>query len=93
MTSFDQGGMGYGVVEAELSKIFNLHTVHDCPGGTFLGAGVKTVVLFFEKGAPTRQVWFNQLVSKTPQTYCGHGRRPTSAPPGRNFTKKFICEA
>ena len=39
----------------------NLHTVLDCPGGTFLGAGVKTVVLFFEKGAPTRQVWYYQL--------------------------------
>ena len=38
-----------------------LHTVLDCPGGTFQGAGVKTVVLFFEKGAPTRQVWFYQL--------------------------------
>ena len=33
----------------------------DCPGGTFQGAGVKTVVLFFEKGAPTRKVWFHQL--------------------------------
>ena len=39
----------------------NLHTVLDCPGGTFLGAGVKTVVLFFEKGAPTRNVWYYQL--------------------------------
>ncbi len=39
----------------------NLHTVLDCPGGTFLGAGVKTVVLFFEKGAPTRKVWYYQL--------------------------------
>jgi len=39
----------------------NLHTVLDCPGGTFQGAGVKTVVLFFEKGSPTRQVWFYQL--------------------------------
>jgi len=39
----------------------NLHTVLDCPGGTFPGAGVKTVVLFFEKGAPTRKVWFYQL--------------------------------
>ncbi len=39
----------------------NLHTVLDCPGGTFQGAGVKTVVLFFEKGAPTRNVWFYQL--------------------------------
>ena len=39
----------------------NLHTVLDCPGGTFQGAGVKTVVLFFEKGSPTRNVWFYQL--------------------------------
>jgi type I restriction enzyme M protein len=39
----------------------NLHTVLDCPGGTFQGAGVKTVVLFFEKGAPTRDIWFYQL--------------------------------
>ena len=39
----------------------NLHTVLDCPGGTFQGAGVKTVVLFFEKGAPTRKVWLYQL--------------------------------
>lgn len=39
----------------------NLHTVLDCPGGTFQGAGVKTVVLFFEKGAPTRKLWFYQL--------------------------------
>jgi type I restriction enzyme M protein len=39
----------------------NLHTVLDCPGGTFQGAGVKTVVLFFEKGTATRKVWFYQL--------------------------------
>ncbi len=47
----------------------NLHTVLDCPSGTFQGAGVKTVVLFFEKGAATlRQgsgqagkVWYYQL--------------------------------
>ena len=39
----------------------NLHTVLDMPSGTFTGAGVKTVVLFFEKGAPTKKVWFYQL--------------------------------
>ncbi len=39
----------------------NLHSVLDLPGGTFTGAGVKTVVLFFEKGAPTKKVWFYQL--------------------------------
>ena len=39
----------------------NLHTVLDCPSGTFQGAGVKTVVLFFEKGAPTRNIWYYQF--------------------------------
>ena len=39
----------------------NLHTILDMPSGTFQGAGVKTVVLFFEKGAPTRKIWFYKL--------------------------------
>ncbi len=39
----------------------NLHTVLDCPSGTFQGAGVKTVVLFFDKGAKTRKTWYYQL--------------------------------
>jgi type I restriction enzyme M protein len=47
----------------------NLHTVLDCPSGTFQGAGVKTVVLLFEKGAPTLRhgsgqagkIWYYQL--------------------------------
>jgi type I restriction enzyme M protein len=39
----------------------DLHTVLDCPGGTFQGAGVKTVVLFFEKGSPTRKIWYYHL--------------------------------
>ena len=39
----------------------NLFTVLDMPGGTFQGAGIKTVVLFFEKGAPTRKIWFYKL--------------------------------
>ncbi len=45
----------------ELLENCNLHTVLDMPGGTFQGAGVKTVVLFFEKGAPTRKTWFYKL--------------------------------
>lgn len=45
----------------ELLEGCNLHTVLDMPSGTFQGAGVKTVVLFFEKGAPTRKVWFYKL--------------------------------
>jgi type I restriction enzyme M protein len=38
-----------------------LHTLLVCPQGTFQGSAVKTVVLFFEKGAPTRKIWFYQL--------------------------------
>ncbi|MEC7784452.1 MAG: N-6 DNA methylase [Bacteroidota bacterium] len=44
-----------------LLETCNLHTVLDMPGGTFLGAGVKTVVLFFTKGEPTRSIWYYQL--------------------------------
>jgi len=39
----------------------NLHTILDLPGGTFTGAGVKTVILFFDKGSATKKVWFYQL--------------------------------
>lgn len=39
----------------------NLHTILDMPSGTFLGAGVKTVVLFFQKGEPTKKIWYYQL--------------------------------
>ncbi len=39
----------------------NLHTVLELPGGVFSGAGVRTVVLFFEKGKSTKKVWFYQL--------------------------------
>lgn len=45
----------------ELLSSCNLHTVLDLPGGTFTGAGVKTVVLFFEKGSSTKKTWFYQL--------------------------------
>jgi len=39
----------------------NLHTILDLPSGVFQGAGVKTVVLFFEKGSPTKKIWYYQL--------------------------------
>jgi len=44
-----------------LLETCNLHSVLDLPGGVFAGAGVKTVVLFFEKGKPTKKVWYYQL--------------------------------
>jgi type I restriction enzyme M protein len=48
-------------IRKTLLESCNLHTVLDLPGGIFTGAGVKTVVLFFEKGKPTKNVWFYQL--------------------------------
>lgn len=54
-----------GSADASLRKLLlescNLHTILDLPTGTFTGAGVKTVVLFFEKGKPTKRVWYYQL--------------------------------
>jgi type I restriction enzyme M protein len=44
-----------------LLETSNLHTVLDLPGGAFSGAGVKTVVLFFNKGEPTKKIWYYQL--------------------------------
>lgn len=45
----------------QLLESCNLHTILDMPAGTFTGAGVKTVVLFFERGQPTKNVWYYQL--------------------------------
>ena len=50
---------------AQLRKVLleqcNLHTILDLPSGVFQGAGVKTVVLFFDKGKPTKKIWYYQL--------------------------------
>ena len=54
-------GSADATIRKELLENCNLHTVLDLPGGTFTGAGVKTVVLFFTKGEPTKKVWFYQL--------------------------------
>jgi type I restriction enzyme M protein len=45
----------------QLLEECNLFAVLDLPKGTFLGSGVKTVVLFFEKGKPTKKLWYYQL--------------------------------
>lgn len=48
----------------ELLESCNLHTVLDLPAGAFSAnssTGVKTVVLFFEKGKSTKKTWFYQL--------------------------------
>ena len=48
-------------IRQELLSECNLHTILDMPQGTFLGAGVKTVILFFNKGESTKDIWFYQL--------------------------------
>ena len=45
----------------QLLEECNLFAVLDLPGGAFTGTGVKTVVLFFEKGKPTEKIWYYQL--------------------------------
>lgn len=60
-TFLSNGDNASKALRQELLESCNLHTVLDCPGGTFLGAGVKTVVLFFEKGTSTKKIWYYQL--------------------------------
>ncbi|MBQ6263998.1 MAG: SAM-dependent DNA methyltransferase [Clostridia bacterium] len=44
-------------VREKLLKEFNLHTILRLPTGIFYAQGVKTNVLFFEKGEPTKDIW------------------------------------
>lgn len=60
-TFLSNGDNASVALRRELLTACDLHTILDMPGGTFQGAGVKTVVLFFTKGAPTRRIWFYQL--------------------------------
>jgi type I restriction enzyme M protein len=48
-------------IRKTLIENFSLHTILDLPSGVFAGAGVKTVVLFFEKGKATQNIWYYQL--------------------------------
>jgi type I restriction enzyme M protein len=44
-------------VREKLLKGFNLHTILRLPTGIFYANGVKTNVLFFDKGEPTSDIW------------------------------------
>lgn len=44
-------------VREKLLKEFNLHTILRLPTGIFYANGVKTNVLFFDKGEPTQDIW------------------------------------
>jgi len=46
-------------IKKELVEEFNLHTIVRMPNGVFSPyTGIKTNLLFFDKGTPTKQVWF-----------------------------------
>lgn len=44
-------------VRDKLMNGYNLHTILRLPTGIFYANGVKTNVLFFEKGEPTKEIW------------------------------------
>lgn len=52
-----EGGAGE-VIRKKLLTEFNLHTILRLPTGIFYAQGVKANVLFFSKGAATKDIWF-----------------------------------
>jgi len=54
-----QTNSAFRQVKEELLEHFNLHTILSLPAGVFLPySGVKTNVLFFERGGGTTETWF-----------------------------------
>lgn len=50
-------GKATAKVREKLLKEFNLHTILRLPTGIFYAGGVKTNVIFFEKGTETKDIW------------------------------------
>jgi len=48
------------LLRKELLETCNVHTILDLPSKVFT-AGVHTVVLFFEKGKPTKNIWYYEI--------------------------------
>jgi type I restriction enzyme M protein len=65
----------YLQAKKELLQNFNLHTIISLPPGVFAnvspkgGTGPKTNLLFFEKGIPTKEIWYYELTSPNGKTY------------------------
>ena len=53
-----EAGAGETIRKKLLSE-FNLHTILRLPTGIFYANGVKANVLFFTKGQPTKEVWYD----------------------------------
>lgn len=65
----------YLQVKKELLRNFNLHTIISLPSGVFAnvspkgGTGPKTNLLFFEKGIPTKEIWYYELTPAGGKNY------------------------
>lgn len=65
----------YKYVKKELLESANLHTIISLPPGVFAcvspkgGQGPKTNLLFFEKGTPTREIWYYELTPPNDKNY------------------------
>lgn len=69
-------GDAFARVKKELLEDYDLHTIVSLPPGTFAnvaasGQGPKTNLIFFERGRPTKEIWYYE---HTP-------------PPGQKYTK------
>lgn len=71
---FRTGG-AYKQVKKELLENNNLHTIISLPSGVFAcvspkgGSGPKTNLLFFEKGIPTKEIWYYELTPPNGKNY------------------------
>jgi type I restriction enzyme M protein len=65
----------YKQVKKELLENCNLHTIISLPSGVFAcvspkgGSGPKTNLLFFEKGIPTKEIWYYELTPPNGKNY------------------------
>jgi len=55
-------GDAFADVKRDLLESYDVHTIVSLPGGVFQPySGVKTNVLFFERGRPTRDIWYYEV--------------------------------
>lgn len=75
-------------IKRELLTEFNLHTIVRLPNGVFSPyTGIKTNILFFEKGTPTKQVWFFE--HPYPEGYKSYSRSKPLTIEEFNLEKKW----
>jgi type I restriction enzyme M protein len=70
-----KSGSSYRQVKKELLENYNLHTIISLPPGIFAcvspkgGQGPKTNLLFFERGFPTKEIWYYELTPPDDKNY------------------------